>query len=79
MTKPSQPSQPSLLDKARAIGRRSTVREKISDDDINLALAWARGEVTITQTFMAWEMKTSGAAYVKLSHALAQYIRNNNL
>ena len=55
------------------------MREKISDDDINLALAWARGEVTITQTFMAWEMKTSGAAYVKLSHALAQYIRNNNL
>lgn len=64
----------SLLDKAIAIGKPP--KENVTDADVVLALAWARGQVTITQCFKAWGMSSSGAAYVKLAQALAKAVRN---
>jgi hypothetical protein len=43
-----------LLDKAKAHGRSKRNAKKITSEDIELALAWLKGEVTSAQATMAY-------------------------
>lgn len=66
-----------LLKKAKAFGRAYTRRESIiTKQDINLALAWARGEVGIRQVAHAYGIKnyTGSHVYIKLARALRDHI-----
>ena len=64
----------SLLEKAvnRKMVRTTTV---ISKEDIELAIAWANDEVTITQCATAWGVRVSGA-YLKLALSLRQAVQS---
>lgn len=69
----------SLLLKAKAA--KSKIIEKVSDEQIELALAWARGEVSYTQVNVAiyGSKKNSGGAYPFIANGLRRYIQDKNL
>lgn len=65
--------------KARSI--KSKTVEKVSQEQVELALAWARGEVSYTQVNFAiyGAEKNSGGGYVFIANGLKKYIQNKNL
>ena len=69
----------SLLLKAKSI--KSKTIEKVSEEQIELALAWARGEVSYTQVNFAITGKetNSGKCYTFIANGLKKYIQNKNL
>lgn len=65
-----------LLKKAQA-AKLSSRGNFNSSQDIELALAWARREVTHKQVCDAYKIPNAGGqAYVRLAAALAAHIRN---
>ena len=69
-----------LLEKAKeGYYPRIAARAKnsVNDETIELALAWARGEIGISQVSRAIDSKTGGgsAAYSILARSLAEHIR----
>jgi hypothetical protein len=69
----------SLLLRAKAA--KSKTIEKVSDEQIELALAWARGEVSYTQVNFAiyGKHKNSGSTYPFIANGLRKYIQDKNL
>lgn len=64
----------SLLDKAlKDKVRKNAVR--ISEDDIELILAWVNEEVTLTQVANAKKMSGTGNVYCYLASGLKQIVR----
>lgn len=68
-------SMDTLLDRARAVKVKEHTQIDTDDEFVELAAAWALGEVTYTQV-----MKVTGAngsnAYAKLAFGLAKYVRD---
>jgi hypothetical protein len=62
-----------LLAKALQVKPLRDSRNIYSDDEIELALAWVEGEVTISQVSVALEQKP-GNSYSFLALALRQFI-----
>ena len=66
--------QTSLVEKAKAI-KATNNWGRATDDEIELSLAWAKGEVSMTQCSKV--LGTSGSRlYGKLAMGLREYIRN---
>ena len=69
-----------LLEKARERPVRKISRIVATSQDIELALAWARREVTLKQCAVAWhgeEKARESNAYPRMAHALAEHIRRS--
>ncbi len=69
----------SLLAKAKSM--RSKTIEKVSDQQIEISLAWARGEVSYTQVNFAIYGKenNSAGAYCFIANGLRKYIQDKKL
>lgn len=63
-----------LLDKAFQVTPRKTT-QAFSPEEIELAVAWANSEVSLTQVQAAMNKPTLSGCYSFLSRALRQYIR----
>lgn len=44
---------PTLLEKAQSVSRSKSKYENITDEDIDLVMAWVSGEITSNQVFIA--------------------------
>ena len=66
-----------LLDEVRKIKvKKRHGSPEITREMIDVAMAWARGEVTLTQIEMVLFKKSGGAKiYVLMAKALAEYIK----
>ena len=69
----------SLLERARAVPVRIGRSAGPTDERIELALAWLRGDITITQAAVALESAVNGATYAKLTTALREAHRRGLL
>ena len=65
----------SLLNKAKEVKNVKGDFTSINDEHIELALAWVKDEVTITQINKALS-KTSTASYSILARALKKHLNN---
>ena len=64
----------SLLDKARAIKTRKP--RVVTEEERELALGWAKDEVTVTQVKELLNDKGTGNVYIFLALALKSYIQH---
>lgn len=67
----------SLLDNAKKVPTERK-KNKIGAEEIELALAWARDEITMGQITVALKIG-SNTAYSMFSNALKQYIQDKKL
>jgi len=63
-----------LLEKAQTVRSRSRVSRPVDAEEIDLALAWARGEITFTQAAKAYGV-TNGNVYNRLALALREHLQ----
>lgn len=61
----------SLLEKAQAVVLHRRTASEVTKEEMELALAWAQGKVSITQVAVALGVKTGGV-YPFLANALKQ-------
>ena len=66
-------SNQTLLEKAKKI-KAYKVRTKINDEEYELGLAWAKGEVSISQIQKSIGYKCNSSAYALLSQCFARYV-----
>lgn len=66
-----------LLQKAKE--RKSKAVVEIGDEEVELALAWARGEINLTQASEAIGSQRGSAIYSRMALALKKYIQTKNL
>lgn len=64
----------SLLQKAKAIPARKSKDNFASKQEIELALAWVKGEVTLAQASIGFDCKSTNAVYTKLLFVLKHFI-----
>lgn len=66
-----------MLDKAKKVkgGNKITM---ISKEEIDLALAWANGEISLKQAAAAYGMGPSSVIYGKLALALRAHLQKKN-
>jgi hypothetical protein len=65
-------SKETLLEKARQVQRGRQYRV-YTTEDIELSLAWTRGEVSLKQVTSAWGLNGKNPSYVRLALALRQH------
>lgn len=67
----------SLLDKAKTKSRAGRAGiESSTKEEIDLAVAWAKGDITLTQAMHAHGInKANATIYTRLAFALAAYVR----
>lgn len=63
-----------LLEIAREMDTRKITPIVHGPEEVELALAWARGQVRNTQVLKAISMAETGNVYNFLAHALRQYV-----
>jgi len=68
----------SLVTKAKAVPKKRGTPE-INQDEMDLALAWVRGDVTFTQASRARGVNAGGGSYVRLALSLKKYLLDNKL
>ena len=68
----------SLLQKAKAIHNRRSLRA-ITDEQIELAVAWARDEISYMQVHQVIGKRDGMAAYTLLARALREHIKRQTL
>ena len=66
----------SLLEKAKKIERKNPMADNINAEHIELALAWARGEVSLSQIQKVLAMNVPSTIYSFLAFALRKHIQN---
>lgn len=68
-----------LLEKARLAPcvRRSSA--KVTGEDIELALAWVKGEITLAQATTAWGHNTTNATYGRLALCLREGVNQGRV
>lgn len=64
----------SLLEKAREYSTHKMDTSYLTDDDMELALAWANSELSLAQARSAWGMKTTTTAYIRIALCLREII-----
>jgi hypothetical protein len=62
-----------LLEKAKKIGRKPNTKQVIKDEHVELALAWAKNEISFTQVAEVLG-KSKGSIYAFLAHAFREYV-----
>lgn len=66
-----------LLDKAKA--RKSNYKFSLaSNEDIELALAWVRDEISLTQVCVAYDSKPGTSIYSRLAISLKAHIQRTS-
>lgn len=75
------PKTMSLLEKAKAIPRKNNGRREYTDEDCELAIAWANGEIGMAQVSKAINFKegSQGSIYSYLSSALRLAVQTGKL
>lgn len=68
----------SLLEKAKRIGRANFQVKPITQEHIDLALAWCRDEIGLRQVAVAlgFPNRQTSSAYVTLARALKHHVRS---
>lgn len=67
-----------LVEKAKEIKRKSKT-EELNKDQIELAVAWAKNEISMTSVSKVLDIKNNSNVYTFLALALRQYIQENEL
>ena len=66
-----------LIDKAKATKVRKGNAKDITSEDVELAIAWVRDEVTYSQVCSAYDLKKGSASvYSKLARSLKEGFRD---
>lgn len=68
-----------LLAKAQMSPVKTYKKTNLSSDLLELAVAWAHEEITITQVAYALDKKDVASAYSVMARALAEHVKTNNL
>lgn len=70
----------SLLEKAKETSHLNPRKIDITADDLEVALAWVRGEVTLTQVTLGYgfDRKHVTQTYVRIARSLRVYINSLN-
>ena len=66
----------SLLSKAKAVEITHGNKSSYTDEEIELAMAWVRGEISLGQLHTVKKFKSSNQAYVFVARALRQEMMN---
>lgn len=66
----------SLLSEAKKVKMQKS--RDIDDEHVELAVAWAKDEVSGVQIMTALHIKGGSSLYLFLTNALRQYVRNEN-
>lgn len=66
----------SLLEKAKKVGRKNNTTKDITDEHVELALAWARGEVSYSQIKKVLGLTVPSTIYSFLAFSLRKHIEN---
>ena len=66
----------SLLEKAKKVGRKNNTTQDITDEHVELALAWARGEVSYSQIKKVLGLTVPSTIYSFLAFSLRKHIEN---
>lgn len=66
----------SLLEKAKKVGRKNNTTQNITDEHIELALAWARGDVSYSQIKKVLGLTVPSTIYSFLAFSLRKHIEN---
>lgn len=69
----------SLLQKAKKQKSDATKMTVITDEHIELALAWCRDEVTYTQVNLALAHNSQTQTYITLARALKKHFKESNV
>jgi len=64
----------SLLEKAKKVGRKNNTTQDITAEHVELALAWARGDVSYTQIKKALGLTVPSTIYYFLALSLRKHI-----
>lgn len=67
----------SLLDKAKKV-KKGHLNSDVTEEKIQLALAWVKGDVSTAQIKKAIETRSSSNVYTLLAHALKEHIKQSN-
>lgn len=63
-----------LLEQAKKLGKAPSKRINITGDHIELAVAWAKGEINMTAISKIMGFKYNSQTYVFLATALREYV-----
>lgn len=66
----------SLLEKAKKVGRKNNTTHDITYEHVELALAWARGEVSYSQIKKVLGLTVPSTIYSFLAFSLRKHIEN---
>jgi hypothetical protein len=67
-----------LLEKAKTYADLKRYKHIMSDEELELAIGWARGEISLTQISGVLGFKNISDAYSFISSAFSIYIRKKN-
>ena len=67
----------SLLEKAKKVGRKNNTTRDITDEHVELALAWARGEISYSQIKNVLGLTAPSTIYSFLAFSLQKYIQTS--
>lgn len=71
-------SKETILQKAKKINHQPKKTATITKEIQDAALAWCRGEITITQIARAMDLNNTGyRVYALLAHSLKNYLNKN--
>ena len=67
-----------LLDKAKEIGVKKGIHTAITEEEHELAVAWAKGELSLGQIQKVLEYRSANSVYIFLSNCFKYSILKNN-
>jgi len=67
---------PTLLQKAKKTATKTYRKSNFSNEHIELAIAWAKDEVTFSQCKVVLNCKGGNDTYIQLLRILKQYVKN---
>lgn len=71
--------QLTLLEKAKQSALGNKKHKVISNESIELAVAWASGEISFTQLMFAAELRSTSATYCFIARAFEAYVRSSKV
>jgi hypothetical protein len=64
----------SLLEKAKLV---KSSKKNYTEQEIELALAWVDGSISLTQIVKVFQLKSVTAGYIFIANCLKYYIKNS--
>lgn len=68
----------SLLEQAKEVGRTSKIKAVYTDEHVDLALAWAKGDVSLSQVGAVLKITGTNAVYCMLALCLQRHIQSQS-